>query len=300
MLRITELKLPLDHNEAALRSAAAARLEVGEAEIGALHVARRGYDARRRSAVSLVYSLDVALRDESTVLARPKPDPRITPTPDIAYHQVAHAPATLEHRPIVVGAGPCGLFAALILAQMGFRPIILDRGKVVRERTKDTWGLWRRGVLTPNPTSSSARAAPAPSPTASSRAGSRTRFTSAARCWTEFVAAGAPEEILYGRKPHIGTFRLVTVVEGLRAQIEALGGEYRFGTRVDGIDIAETPQGRQLRGAASWPRQPHQADHVVLAIGHSARDTFAMLDQAASSSSPNPSRSACASSIRNR
>jgi uncharacterized protein len=288
VLRITELKLPLDHNEAALRSAAAARLEVGEAEIGALHVARRGYDARRRSAVSLVYSLDVALRDESTVLARPKPDPRITPTPDIAYHQVAHAPATLEHRPIVVGAGPCGLLAALTLAQMGFRPIILDRGKVVRERTKDTWALWRRGILTPESNVQFGEGGAGTFSDGKLWSGIKDPLHLGRKVLEEFVAAGAPPEILYVSKPHIGTFRLVTVVEALRVQIEALGGEYRFGTRVDGLDIAETPQGRQLRGVILADGSHISADHVVLAIGHSARDTFAMLDQAGVFLEPKP------------
>jgi uncharacterized protein len=278
VLRITELKLPLNHDEAALRSAAAARLEVGEGEIGALHVARRGYDARRRSAVSLVYSLDVALRDEATILARPKPDPRIIRTPDIAYHPVAHAPATLEHRPIVIGAGPCGLLAALTLAQMGFRPIILDRGKVVRERTKDTWALWRRGILTPESNVQFGEGGAGTFSDGKLWSGIKDPLHLGRKVLEEFVRAGAPPEILYVSKPHIGTFRLVTVVEALRAQIEALGGEYRFGTRVDGLDIAETAEGRQLRGVILADGSQISADHVVLAIGHSARDTFAMLE----------------------
>jgi len=288
LLRITELKLPLDHDEAALRAAAAARLQVAEAEIDALHVARRGYDARRRSAISLVYSLDVALRDEAAILARPRPDPHLRPTPDIAYHPVARAPAALEQRPIVIGAGPCGLLAALTLAQMGFRPIILDRGKVVRERTKDTWALWRRGILTPESNVQFGEGGAGTFSDGKLWSGIKDPLHLGRKVLEEFVAAGAPSEILYVSKPHIGTFRLVTVVEALRAQIEALGGEYRFGTRVDGLDIAETAQGRQLRGVILADGSHLSADHVVLAIGHSARDTFAMLDAAGVFLEPKP------------
>jgi uncharacterized protein len=288
MLRLAELKLPLDHGDAALRAAAAARLGVPDSELGEVHVARRGYDARRRSAISLVYTLDVTVADESEVLARPKPDPRITPTPDIAYHPVAQAPAALERRPIVIGAGPCGLLAALTLAQMGFRPIILDRGKVVRERTKDTWALWRRGILTPESNVQFGEGGAGTFSDGKLWSGIKDPLHLGRKVLEEFVAAGAPPEILYVSKPHIGTFRLVTVVEALRAQIEALGGEYRFGTRVDGLGIAETPQGRQLRGVILADGSHISADHVVLAIGHSARDTFAMLDAAGVFLEPKP------------
>ena len=149
MLRLTELKLPLDHAEADLRSAVLQRLELDPSDLTGLSVARRGYDARRRSAIGLIYSVDVALRDEAAVLRRRAGDTRLAPTPDTEYRPVTHAPPGLARRPVVIGCGPCGLFAALILAQMGFRPIILERGKLVRERTRDTWGLWRRGVLDP-------------------------------------------------------------------------------------------------------------------------------------------------------
>jgi len=149
MLRLTELKLPLDHPPEALAAAAAERLGVAPVEILDCVIVRRAHDARRKSAILMVYSVDVTLRQEAEAPARLAGDGRVRPTPDTSYQFVARATGTEPRRPVVIGAGPCGLFAGLLLAQMGFRPIILDRGKAVRERTKDTWGLWRRGVLNP-------------------------------------------------------------------------------------------------------------------------------------------------------
>ena len=226
MIRLTELRLPLEHPEPALRAAIVARLGIADAALRAITVFKRSYDARKSAAIVFVYTVDCEVDDERRG-ARP-PRRRSARAPGARHALPLRRPCAgrlrrrrPRRRPVVVGFGPCGLFAALILAQMGLRPIVLERGKAVRERTKDTWGLWRRGVLDPNRTCSSAKAAPAPSPTASSGARSATRAISRARCSTEFVKAGAPEEILYVAKPHIGTFRLVGVVEKMRAEIEA-------------------------------------------------------------------------------
>jgi uncharacterized FAD-dependent dehydrogenase len=182
MLRISELKLPLDHPAEALPAAIAARLGVDAGDILRWSVWKRAHDARKKAAILKVYIVDAELKDEAAVLDRLAGDPQVRPTPDTAYQPVATAPAGQRLRPVVIGAGPCGLFAGLILAEMGFRPIILDRGKAVRERTKDTWGCGARASSPRNPTSSSARAGPAPSRTASSTARSRIRASSAARC----------------------------------------------------------------------------------------------------------------------
>ena len=278
MLRLTELKLPLDHGADALNAAVSERLDLDPADIASLAVARRGYDARRRAAISLVYSVDVAVRDEAAVLRRHAGDARLGLTPDTAYRPVARAPADLRTRPVVIGCGPCGLFAALILAQMGFRPIILERGKVVRERTRDTWGLWRRGVLDPESNVQFGEGGAGTFSDGKLYSGIKDPHHLGRKVLTEFVAAGAPEEILFVSKPHIGTFRLVTMVESMRAAIEALGGEYRFGSRVTDIDIEQAPNGsRRVRGVALANGDTIATDHVVLAVGHSARDTFAML-----------------------
>lgn len=278
MLRITELKLPLDHAPGALRDAVLARLKIKVLDLTSFSVFRRGWDARKRSAIQLVYTIDVEVRGEAQILARFANDANVTPTPDTTYKLVSRAPRDLKRRPVVIGAGPCGLFAALILAQMGFRPIILERGRVVRQRTKDTWGLWRRGQLDP---ASNVQFGEGGAGTFSDGKlysqikdpGHRGR-----KVLTEFVRAGAPEEILMVAKPHIGTFRLVTMVESMRKSIEELGGEYRFESQVTDFEIETNTGGeRRLRGVILADGEHIPCDHVVLAIGHSARDTFEQL-----------------------
>ncbi|MGY4396683.1 putative FAD-dependent dehydrogenase [Sphingomonas sp. UYAg733] len=282
MLRLTELALPLHHPDEALPAAICKRLRITPRELVRHVVARRAHDARDKTNITLVYSVDVNVKDESGVLARFKKDRNVQRTPDTRYHFVAKAPeGGTALRPVVIGAGPCGLFAGLILAQMGFRPIILDRGKVVRERTKDTWGLWRRSVL--NPESNVQFGEGGAGTFSDGKLYSRIKDPRHLdrKVLTEFVKAGAPEEILTEAHPHIGTFRLVTMVESMRETIEALGGEYRFEHRVDGIDIATDADGaRKVRGLHLHNGEYLEADHVVLAIGHSARDTFAMLHAA--------------------
>jgi uncharacterized FAD-dependent dehydrogenase len=275
MLRLTEIKLALDHDAAALRRAAQAR--IGEAVL-TMRIFRRGTDARSRAAILLVYTLDVEVADEEAVLRRFAGDPHVTRTPDMAYRPVAHAPARLAERPVVIGAGPCGLFAAFTLAQMGFRPIILERGRVVRERTKDTFAFWRRAVFQPESNVQFGEGGAGTFSDGKLWSGIRDPAHLGRRVLEEFVRAGAPEEILVAAKPHIGTFRLVTVVENLRAQIENLGGEYRFETRVTDMCIGRARDGaRRIEGVVLEDGSVLKAQHVVLAPGHSARDLFSVL-----------------------
>jgi len=283
MLRITELRLPLDHPPQALRAAVCARLRVADADLADFIVFKRSYDARKKAAVVLIYTVDCTLAphlDEAAVLAGLAGDPHIKPSPDTRYKLVGQAPAGFfeqvgHQRPVVIGFGPCGIFAALVLAQMGLRPIVLERGKTVRERTKDTWALWRQGVLTPE---SNVQFGEGGAGTFSdgklwSQISDPRHLTR--KVLTEFVKAGAPEEILYVAKPHIGTFRLVSMVEKMRSDIEALGGEIRFEQRVTDMLIED---GR-VRGLTLASGEQLRTDHVVLAVGHSARDTFAMLHE---------------------
>ena len=274
MLRITELKLGLDHSDAELRAAVARRLEVDDSALSQVSVARRGHDARRRSEISLIYTVDAAVADEPAVLRRHQGDRGVGPRPDTTYRFVGRAPEGLPLRPVVIGAGPCGLLAALTLAQMGFRPIVLDRGKVVRERTRDTWGFWRRAALQPESNVQFGEGGAGTFSDGKLWSGISDPLFQGRKVLEEFVRCGAPEEILWSSKPHIGTFRLVTVVEGLRKTIESLGGEYRFGARVDDLDIVDG----QVRAVVLADGERIEADHVVLAIGHSARDTMTMLD----------------------
>jgi len=279
MLRITELRLPLDHVESAIREAVVSRLGISDGELLSFIVFRRAYDARKRSAIQLIYTIDCTLGDEPAVFVRFQGDPHIRPSPDTRYKFVGHAPADFRAsgrpRPVVVGFGPCGLFAALILAQMGLAPIVLERGKEVRERTKDTWGLWRQGVLDPT---SNVQFGEGGAGTFSdgklwSQISDPRHLTR--KVLTEFVKAGAPEEILYVSKPHIGTFRLVSMIEKMRADITALGGEIRFQQQVVDVRI----ESGKIRGLTLASGEELRTDHVVLALGHSARDTFTMLHE---------------------
>ncbi|GAB4063502.1 NAD(P)/FAD-dependent oxidoreductase [Uliginosibacterium sediminicola] len=280
MLRITELKLPLDHPAEALREAILQRLGIADRELLDFSVYKRSHDARKKSAIALIYTVDASLHDEAAVLRRlqGRAGPgQIGPTPDMSYHFVARAPAGLQARPVIIGMGPCGFMAALTLAQMGFRPIVLERGKEVRERTQDTWGLWRKSTL--NPESNVQFGEGGAGTFSDGKLYSQIkdpRFLSR-KVLCEFVKAGAPEEILYVAKPHIGTFRLVGMVEKIRAEIESLGGEIHFKTKVEDLLIEDG----QVRGLTVSKTDGQQefiaASHVVLAVGHSARDTFQML-----------------------
>ncbi|MDQ1834949.1 NAD(P)/FAD-dependent oxidoreductase [Massilia scottii] len=281
MLRINELKLPLDHADADLREAILARLGIAGTDLLGFSVFKRSYDARKRSAIVLIYAIDAELRDEADVLARLQHDAHVLPAPDTGYTFVAGGEQLQGHdrneRPVVIGTGPCGLFAALILAQMGLRPLILERGKVVRERTVDTFGFWRKREL--NPESNVQYGEGGAGTFSDGKLYSQIKDPKhyGRKVLTEFVKAGAPDEIMYVSKPHIGTFRLVKMVEQMRENIIALGGEYRFESKVTDIEVEGDGEARQIRGITLASGEHIPTRHVVLAIGHSARDTFEML-----------------------
>ncbi len=281
MLRINELKLPLDHLEADLRQAVLARLGIEPAALLGFSVFKRSYDARKRSAIVLIYSIDAEVADPAALLARLQHDKHILPAPDTGYKFVAGGEQLQGHdrnaRPVVIGTGPCGLFAALILAQMGLRPLILERGKVVRERTVDTFGFWRKREL--NPESNVQYGEGGAGTFSDGKLYSQIKDPKhyGRKVLTEFVKAGAPDEIMYVSKPHIGTFRLVKMVEQMRENIIALGGEYRFSSKVTDITVEGEGAARQITGLTLDNGEHIATRHVVLAVGHSARDTFEML-----------------------
>ncbi len=273
MIRINELKLPLNHSEADLPAAICARLKLQPEQLLQFTVFKRGVDARKKSDIQLTYTLDVDTDHNARVLAAFSKDEQIRPAPDTSYKFVAKAPEQLTERPIVIGLGPCGLFAGLLLAEMGFNPIIVERGKEVRERTKDTFGFWRKKPLN---TESNVQFGEGGAGTFSDgKLYSQVKDPKhyGRKVMSEFVKAGAPEEIMYVSKPHIGTFKLVTMVEKMRARIIELGGEIRFSTRVDDI----LRDGEQLTGVRLSDGSELHSRYVVLAVGHSARDTFEML-----------------------
>ena len=281
MLRINELKLSLDHSEADLGAAVLARLDIPAGRLRGFTVVKRSYDARKRSAILLIYAIDAEVEDEAALLERFRHDIHVIPAPDTSYRFVAGGAQPQGHdrnqRPVVIGTGPCGLFAALILAQMGLRPLILERGKVVRERTVDTFGFWRQRKL--NPESNVQFGEGGAGTFSDGKLYSQIKDPKhyGRKVLTEFVKAGAPEEILYVSKPHIGTFRLVKMVEQMRETIIAQGGEYRFESKVVDIEVEEQGGARQLCGVTLASGEHIATRHLVLAIGHSARDTFEML-----------------------
>ena len=271
MLRLTEIRLPLTHPADDLKAAILKRLGVAEAEMLGFSVFRRGYDARKRNAIMLVYTVDAEVKNEAALLK--KSIPHVTAAPDMLYRMVAQAPQGLSERPVVIGSGPCGIFAGLLLAQMGFRPIILERGKAVRERTKDTWDLWRKGKLDPESNVQFGEGGAGTFSDGKLYSQIKDPRYLSRKVLEEFVKAGAPEEILYESHPHIGTFRLVGMVEKMRETILSLGGEIRFGSRVDDIAITDG----QVTGVVLANGEHIATNQLVLAVGHSARDTFEML-----------------------
>ena len=314
MIRISELKLPLSalpvevrraadapaetdddripppHPEAALRQLAAKALAIAPTDIATLHVFKRSFDARKAELLA-VFIVDITLSDpaaETALLQQFDQNPHIQPTPDMTWHAPCHAPdgfgAQDGERPVVVGFGPCGMFAALSLAQMGFKPIVLERGKKVRERTKDTWGLWRKKTLNPESNVQFGEGGAGTFSDGKLYSQIKDPRHLGRKVMDEFVKAGAPADILFAAHPHIGTFKLVKVVEHIREQIMALGGEIRFEQRVSDVLLSPAEGGQQITGLQVQDLKTGQSHtlatgHVVLALGHSSRDTFVMLHQ---------------------
>jgi len=271
MLRLTSLRLPIDHPPEALQKAILHALKITPRELKHFEIVKRGHDARKKPKIFYVYTVDVTVEDETGLLSK-RASPDLRPAPDTGYKFVARAPRNFT-RPLVVGAGPCGLFATLLLAQMGFRPILLERGKIVRERTKDTWALWRKNILTPESNVQFGEGGAGTFSDGKLYSQIKDPRHLGRKVLTEFVHAGAPEDILTEAHPHIGTFRLVTMVESLRATIESLGGEYRFQSKVTDLILKD----QTVKGVRLESGEEIATGHVIMAVGHSARDVFEML-----------------------
>jgi uncharacterized protein len=273
MLRISEIKLPLDHLESDLHAAILTKLDIKADELISFAIYKRSYDARRKSNILLVYIVEVETTDDAKLLEKFKNNPHIIEKPETDYQPVGTAPKDLKLRPIVIGTGPCGLFAGLMLAEMGFKPIILERGKSVRERSLDTFGFWRHGTL--NPESNAQFGEGGAGTFSDGKLYSQVKDSKylGRKVLEELVKNGANPEILFINKPHIGTYKLIKVVETMRATIERQGGEIRFQARVEDIEIVEN----QVKGVRLASGEFIESRHIILAVGHSARDTFEML-----------------------
>ena len=279
MLRVTELLLPLDHPPAALREALVTRLKIPDSDLLNFTVFKRSYDARKKnSTILFVYVIDFDVRNEGAVLKRLADDRHISSAPDTRYHYLfAKSAVQADERPLIVGFGPCGLFAALLLAQMGLRPIVLERGPDVRQRTQDTWALWRNKVLKPESNVQFGEGGAGLFSDGKLYSQIKDPKFYGRKVMQEFVRAGAPPEILYVSKPHIGTFRLTSIVAAMRDEIIALGGEVRFGSKVVELLLEGDVDAKQIAGVVLANGEQLLSRHVVLALGHSARDTFRML-----------------------
>jgi uncharacterized FAD-dependent dehydrogenase len=284
MLRLNEIKLPLDHPPEAIQEAIVEKLNIKPSQLDSFTIYKRSYDARKKSQILLIYQIDVLLNPEleQTLLATFSDNHFVRSTPDTSYQFVAQAEAEFpnqnQHRPIIIGFGPCGLLAALVLAQMGLKPIVLERGQNVKQRTQDTWALWRQGKLD---TESNVQYGEGGAGTFSDGklySQVKDKRHLGRKVLHEFVKAGAPEEILMVSKPHIGTFKLVKMVEKMRAEIIELGGEIRFQHKVETIHREPTQNGQgKISSLTLNNGDILHSDHIILAIGHSARDTFQML-----------------------
>jgi uncharacterized protein len=288
MIRITELRLPIEHAPEELEAAILKRLGISSKDLVDFIVFKRSYDARKNIALAFIYTIDISAKNEEAILTKFGHDQHVRPSPDTSYHFVAQANNQsgnpLPERPVVIGFGPCGIFAALVLAQMGFKPIVLERGKQVRERTQDTWGLWRKNVL--NPESNVQFGEGGAGTFSDGKLYSQIKDPKfyGRKVIQEFIKAGAPEEIAYVAKPHIGTFRLVGVVEKMRQEIISLGGEVRFQQKVTGFEIKDG----EIAGIHLESGEKLAARHVIIALGHSARDTFKALHEAGVYIEPKP------------
>lgn len=296
MLRLTNIKLPLDHVATDVNAVIAEALGIAATEIVSHDVFKRSYDARQKNNIHLVYQLDVALSAtlEAKLLDNDPKQAVCRPSPDTRYHFVAQANATFprrdQQRPLVIGFGPCGILAALLLAQMGLRPIVLERGKAGRQRTKDTWAFWRKRELNIESNVQFGEGGAGTFSDGKLYSQVKDKRFLGRKVQQEFVKAGAPEEILYVSKPHIGTFRLVPMVENIRAEIVRLGGEVRFDEKVERVlfEPAEGDDAQQAIGVELASGKTLHSHHIALAIGHSARDSFQALQHAGVYIEPKP------------
>jgi len=269
MIRVPEIKLSLDQDESMILKEVARKLRIESEDIISYSIFKKSIDARKKSDLHFVYTVDVELKNEDIILKK-NSKKGITKAPKQSYEYKSIAPKNFT-RPIIVGLGPAGLFAGLTLAQMGFKPIILERGKRVEERVKDVETFWHTGIL--NPESNVQFGEGGAGTFSDGKLTTLIKDPRSRKILEEFVNAGAPEEILYINKPHIGTDILRGVVKNIRNTIISLGGEVRFNSKVTDILVDD----KRVVGVKINDNEVLECDKLLLALGHSARDTFYMI-----------------------
>ena len=281
MLRIGQLKIKTGHTKEELERKVERALGVSREEIQSIEIRKRSIDARKKPEIYYVYTVDVKLtkvKKEKAILSRRKLKD-VSEEKETSYEFPACREASeMKHRPVVVGSGPAGLFCAYLLAKHGYRPILIERGAPVEERKKAVEAFWETGVLD---TRTNVQFGEGGAGTFSDGKLNTLVKDPAGRnreVLKIFVAHGAPEEILYENKPHIGTDILIDVVRRMRESIEDSGGECRFYTKLTGISTGDG-RVKEIRIEEQGKESLIPAEVVVLALGHSARDTFAMLKE---------------------
>ena len=275
MIRIRDISLPPMQDMSMLPAAAARQLRIDQTQIKRIDIKRRSVDARKKNDVRLIYTVDILVKGREDKILKMAHNPKASIAKD-EYYEPPKVEKLPEKRPVIVGFGPAGMFCALVLARSGFRPIVLERGQDAKTRHENVANFWQTGQLDP---SCNVQFGEGGAGTFSDGK-LNTGVNNPRNYWVleQFADAGAGAEILFDAKPHVGTDVLLTVVQNLREEIIALGGEVRFGAKLTAIEKTESAvtgvRYETLDGEHTLP-----CDTLVLAPGHSARDTFRMLDK---------------------
>ncbi|WP_053955749.1 NAD(P)/FAD-dependent oxidoreductase [Inediibacterium massiliense] len=267
MIRVNQIKLDIKEDFGVLQSKICKKLRIKKEDLIDYKIFRESIDARKGT-ITLVYTIDVEVKNEENILKKNK---GIQKSPDLSYHSVQSGSNNLIHRPIIIGTGPAGIFAGLILAQRGYKPILLERGQDVDTRTKDIEKFWKEGTL--NIYSNVQFGEGGAGTFSDGKLTTRIKDIRCRKVLDELVESGAPKEILYSYKPHIGTDVLKIVVKNIRKRIEDLGGEVRFNSCVTDFYIEDG----KVTGLQINKEERLKGEEVILAIGHSARDTYEQL-----------------------